>query len=407
MRLFIAFLLLFTTFYNVLSYADIPLTTANITNVRFITYLVNPPEGFNLRRDVYVRVASLIRRLVDSGQDWVLVLPPWPHLYHWRSSYQNGLSWSQFFDISSLSHFIPVIDYPDYEQRFGPVTVDRVWHLETPDFTVEGYSFETEFSQIPCNESSMLYTHSAATDTYHDPMLEEMFGNILIQSVECYRVMGSTDAVESVLSSVQAGELILIDHFEVLMHYDFGGRLYWAARASMVYAEHLRAIANQFMQKHMSFSPETETEVTADYLSVHLRRGDYLYARPNEIPSLDGAVQQIAHKLNMLNLSLVFLSTDSSREEVEYIKSKLGYRVVRFEPTSDQLSAIGDGGVSIVDQWIAGHARYFIGSAESTFSFRICEDRQLERIPEDLTYNCLCSDAEPDCRQPTRWKVVF
>ena len=399
MKLFILFVLSLSTLI-LLSYTDIPLTTANMSNARFMTYLVNPPEGFNLRRDVYVRVASLIRRLMDSGQEWVLVLPPWPHLYHWKSGYQNGLSWYQFFDISSLSRFIPVIDYSIYEQRYGPVSVDRFWHLETPDFTAEGYTFETEFSEIPCNEATTLFTQSPATD----PMLEELFGDIIIRRVECYRVMGSADVVESVLSSVQAGELILVDHFEVLMHSDFAGRLYWAARASMVYAEHLRAIGNEFMREHLLFSPRSEE--TGGYLSVHLRRADYLYARPNEIPSIDGAVEQIRNKLNALNLSFVFLSTDSTKEEVEYIKYKLGYRAVRFDPTPDQLSSIGDGGVSIVDQWIAGHGRYFIGSAESTFSFRICEDRQLKRIPEDLTYNCLCPDMEPDCMQPTRWSVV-
>ena len=403
MRLF-RLLVLSLSALIVLSYADIPLSTANISNARFITYLVNPPEGFNLRRDVYVRVASLVRRLVDSGQEWVLVLPPWPHLYHWRSGYQNGLSWSQFFDISNLSRFIPVLDYRIYEERHSPVRIDRLWQLETPDFTAEDYSFETEFSQLPCNDATMQYTHSPATGSYHDPMLEELFGSIAIRRVECYRVMGSTDIIESELSSVQAGELVLIDHFEVLMHYDFAGGLYWAARASMVYAEHLRAIGNEFMREHLSFSPETDA--TGDYLSVHLRRADYLYARPSQIPSLDGAVEQIENKLNAFNLSLVFLTTDSSRDEVEYIKSKLGYRVVRFEPTSEQLSAVGDGGVSIVDQWIAGHARYFTGSAESTFSFRVCEDRQLRHIPEDLTYNCLCPDREPDCMQPTRWSVV-
>ena len=91
---------------------------------------------------------------------------------------------------------------------------------------------------------------------------------------------------------------------------------------------------------------------------------------------------------------------------MDYIESKLSIRVVRYTPKSDQLLSIGDGGVSIVDQWIAAHARYFIGTSESTFSFRICEERQLIGIPVDTTYNSLCPDNEPDCRQFTRWNVV-
>lgn len=33
------------------------------------------------------------------------------------------------------------------------------------------------------------------------------------------------------------------------------------------------------------------------------------------------------------------------------------YQVYRYVPTSEQLTEIGDGGVAIVDQWIAAHAR--------------------------------------------------
>jgi peptide-O-fucosyltransferase len=41
------------------------------------------------------------------------------------------------------------------------------------------------------------------------------------------------------------------------------------------------------------------------------------------------------------------------------LKSKLGkYRVVRFEPTREIVEKYKDGGVAIIDQWIAAHARY-------------------------------------------------
>lgn len=35
--------------------------------------------------------------------------------------------------------------------------------------------------------------------------------------------------------------------------------------------------------------------------------------------------------------------------------------VVCFEPTEDELYFLRDGGVAIVDQWIASHGKYFIG----------------------------------------------
>jgi hypothetical protein len=39
---------------------------------RYILYDVNPPEGFNLRRDVYMRMAIFVRKMEKLG-DWHLV----------------------------------------------------------------------------------------------------------------------------------------------------------------------------------------------------------------------------------------------------------------------------------------------------------------------------------------------
>ena len=379
-------------------------SSTNSSNTRFLTYMVNPSEGFNLRRDVYVRVAVLIHRLIERGQDWVLVLPPWSYLYHWKSGYQAPLPWSQFFDLYTLSQFIPVMDYNIYKKLYGPVIINRAWQLDTPDFLAEGYKFDPEFTSVTCNQEYIENTYSKISQSYHDPFIESVFGDLTVKALECYQVMGGTDITEDALLSVSEGELVLLENSETLMHYKFSGKLFWAARASMVYAEHLRRIGDEFMLEHLYFS--SADSQTGDYLSVHLRRDDYVLARPSEIPSLDGAIKQIEDKLKSLNLSTVFLATDSPQHEVDYIESKLSSHVVRYVPKHDQLLSIGDGGVSIVDQWIAAHARYFIGSSESTFSFRICEERQLKGIPIETTYNCLCPDSEPDCRQFTRWDVV-
>jgi hypothetical protein len=42
---------------------------------------------------------------------------------------------------------------------------------------------------------------------------------------------------------------------------------------------------------------------------------------------------------------------------------------------------VKDGGIAIIDQLIASHAKYFIGSYESTFSFRIQEEREIMGFP--------------------------
>lgn len=45
--------------------------------------------------------------------------------------------------------------------------------------------------------------------------------------------------------------------------------------------------------------------------------------------------------------------------EFDALKSLLAdFKVVRFEPTEDEMDRYKDGGVAIIDQWIAAHARY-------------------------------------------------
>jgi hypothetical protein len=45
---------------------------------RYLLYTVNPGEGFNLGRDVFLRVGALMDKLTtESTDNWTLVLPPW------------------------------------------------------------------------------------------------------------------------------------------------------------------------------------------------------------------------------------------------------------------------------------------------------------------------------------------
>ena len=83
-----------------------------------------------------------------------------------------------------------------------------------------------------------------------------------------------------------------------------------------------------------------------------------------------------------------------------------------FEPTLDDLQLYMDGGVAIIDQWIAAHSRHFVGTGDSTFSFRIREDRQLMGFSRESTFNSLCGDKPGEegdiinCEQPTYWPMV-
>ena len=92
--------------------------TAVNSKTRYLLYSVNPGEGFNLRRDVHMRAANLVLKLrKESSDDWQIVLPPWPRLYHWRSgSKQDWLPWKQFFDLPHLNQHVPSIEFEEYVQ---------------------------------------------------------------------------------------------------------------------------------------------------------------------------------------------------------------------------------------------------------------------------------------------------
>ena len=63
-------------------------------------------------------------------RNWVLVLPPWGPLHHWYANLNNmqtdhstwekpsvsGIRWSNFFDLDSLSQFIPVMDMHEFQE---------------------------------------------------------------------------------------------------------------------------------------------------------------------------------------------------------------------------------------------------------------------------------------------------
>lgn len=84
-----------------------------------------------------------------------------------------------------------------------------------------------------------------------------------------------------------------------------------------------------------------------------------------------------------------------------------GYKVFRYIPSKSVSKEYGDGGVAIIDQIICSYARYFTGTYESTFSFRIQEEREILGFPVHMTFNRLCGDQEKDCQPPSVWKIVF
>ena len=96
-------------------------------------------------------------------------------------------------------------------------------------------------------------------------------------------------------------------------------------------------------------------------------------------------------------------------EEFEQFKDNLGrdFDAVKFVPEPDVLNEYKDGGVAIIDQIVCSHAKHFVGSAESTFTFRIQEEREIMGFAVVDTFGMLCPDEQFDCEKGSIWKIAY
>lgn len=72
----------------------------------------------------------------------------------------------------------------------------------------------------------------------------------------------------------------------------------------MKFSDSLFEIAKTFREKHLKY----------DYICAHLRRRDFVYGHPNDVPNIKETAKQIIEKLNLLkNIEIVFIATDAPR----------------------------------------------------------------------------------------------
>lgn len=416
-----------------------PLTIKNRKNVIYLLYDVHPPEGFNLRRDVYIRLAVFMHQLqATPGYENVrLVLPPWRRLYHWKSHHieQDHLPWAHFFNIESLKRFAPVIDFPEFLEEYKEFGVEdddlrlpvhKVLQLRHFKDMFENGVFKDkwELSQ-DCPENPHLLHGSYLKETrlwLEDPQ------------IQCVNYQGSANLLKHVINRIivslkhdELPKVIAVLNAEIVLHEHWADRQFWKARRSMRFADNLMKIAADFrftnfgscdITDYTQRPPMWEYETVnhkgkalgGPYLCAHLRRGDFLYGREKTTPTLKSSALQIKYHLQNHNITTVFLATDATAFEIKNLKSYIArYRIVRFTPENlYQKSLIKDGGIAIIDQLICSHARFFVGTYESTFTYRIYEEREILGFPKDRTFNTLCKKSTMEnCSQNSVWPIVY
>ena len=223
------------------------------SSTHYFLYDVNPGEGFNLRRDVYVRMAHLVHLLRERSppeSNWVLVLPPWGPLYHWFSYDlpRTQLPWSLFFDVASLSRFVPVIEFDEFLRLSSSTSMVTIPYLYTLQHFSEGWGtqFEEKLEVRPCNEKAL---YQKGNDGYHHGWFFDYQDRVRAKHFQCLSAQGFVGLLaDFVLKNLTWPEdtgaehivnSVMFDRAETMLHSEYGGWNYWRARRSMRYSKRL------------------------------------------------------------------------------------------------------------------------------------------------------------------------
>lgn len=387
---------------------------------RYLLYDCNPLEGFNLRRDVYTRMATLVNYLNTRGI-WVLVLPPWGRMsYHWNEQgmEQSRIRWSEFFDVESLRRHANVMEYEDYVSERGKPEIDEVWYLQR---YAEGYNFENwenKAHERACIETPVYDADSQGRYRGFFWGYPETYA----MKFKCISAQGGVDVIAPALLENTTATAVMLDRGETLSHMFSGGKHFWDARRSMVFSSSLINEANYF--RHIFLNSDDVRDKTVQperwednarkdnsalggpYIAAHLRRKDYLVSRPEKVPSLEKAAERLKQLAQEYGVEKIFVASDGTEEDMMLLERLLP-NMIRYNPLAAEKKHFNKGAIAIIDQIICSHARYFIGSYESTFTFRITEEREIMGFSKETTYNRFCGDEEDPCQQLTKYKIVW
>ena len=167
---------------------------------KYLIFEVNPGEGFNLRRDVYIRVANLVKHMQEEGEKIILVLPPWRQLYHWKSgTRQNAIPWKRFFDVKNINNYVSVIEFSEFLKINKSPGIDLIVYLQRhPDGFSKGW--EEKIEDDKCTDNPVYWKDDDGT--YHGYFwgLEYVYG----RDFKCVSVQGSAKILADYIKNANA-----------------------------------------------------------------------------------------------------------------------------------------------------------------------------------------------------------
>ncbi|VDM32477.1 unnamed protein product [Hydatigera taeniaeformis] len=405
--------------------------------------------------------------------NWTLVLAPWSQTLHWRrqnSSLYHAQPWSTFFNVESLNLFIPVIEYDEFLQQ-GAVSLDNIAARSAKKLLLDAAFVVKQFDLAQTQNKVRLEAPKVVSDAngYAHFMCEDdqIISNIIRTPDNVTYVYIDTETNESplvanvlqclhgVLHAVELASVLsryIEEHPELTFIYigeaenlisgvwSEWSQQYWTARRSMEFARRLTILGDSFRRAVLNSEDDEDRTVAPSswlyqpwprsparggpYLGLHWRRGDFPHS-PSPLTVATQTLQAIqlrAEEVRLPNGQIlpIFLATDADPEDITQLEQLLSpHKVYRFTPEVSKGGSLLPGELAIIDQWICAHARLFVGSVPSTFTFRIAEEREIMNFPAALTFNSLCPIEGADvvmlenrgmsseCEGLTPWSIVL
>lgn len=326
------------------------------------------------------RIALVVSELNknDKYNLYVLVLPPWCYLAHWKEKEgYKKLEWGFFFNTKIIENVIPVIEFSKYEHIFG----------EYVDFLI---SFKYKINEKQSKTTSFQKLNYSDCSINHDGYKRICKKNCEYMYSVTYS--GFCTTIKSKKSECYEYSYILNNFISVLLSDMFVNYMVssiFIKNASTILVPFVDQLVKANLEDAVMFHERLiergntyikEVLKTTNYLSAHLRYDDFRQIQSYDVPPIKVSLLKLLYLMLMYKNEKVFISTDE-KEEVKKIIAKefAAYKEYFYFYEDDSYH---DGEVAIIDQWICIRSKIFAGNVFSRYSLHIKWERFLTPLGE-------------------------
>jgi len=340
-----------------------------------------------MRRNAFLRTAALVRAVqAKDSHEWTIVLPPMTS-HGWTSEdYSRGfLPWEQFLDIKAMRGIHPrIIEVDEFLKRHpGHRIINATVLVKLCDMAEPSCVCDIEHVPHWPGVGGLSRIEGKGTTNgscLEHPLLFGMdnvrFPDRLVCVPDEWMEADDTRWVQVVLKQQPHDSVYLHDQ-EQMVDRD---QSFWKLRIHLRIAARLVGIARLFHRRSLKGAP---------FLAVHLRRGDFLQAHANIVPSLQEASSIVEREADRLGLKVVLVATDGTQgrghgaeADTDYLRRHLrkDMQVHRYIPSRDT-NTLHVGEVALVEQVLCSEAAFFIGTQTSMFTDIILQERAVHHKP--------------------------